>query len=230
MPGRALELALGTTGPRVSFEWWSRLGLEPATAGDTWSHPYGVLTAPGLAIGLHGAPIPTPMPTLVRADVAGLAPLLEERGVEVEDLRLGSEVFNELSFADPAGMRVRVLEARTFSPPASPGRPRIGRFLAASWPAADPEPVARFWERLHVQCEPVEDWALLRADLEGLRVAWHAPRVAAEPLLVFEAGPLPALRASLQALDLQPLVRGLGLARPHLVLRSPEGLKIALLA
>ena len=230
MPGRALEIALATDDIGRSFEYWSRLGFGSALTGDTWSWPYGVLTAPRLSLALHATQLPSPQVVLVRPDVAGLVPLLEQRGVEVCDPRLG-EQFNELQFTDPAGLSVRVLEARTFSPPESRAEILIGTFDAVSWPTSDPDAVSAFWSRLHTDCAPLEeDWATLRADLGGHRVAWHAPRVANEPLLVFRHPDLQSLRDRLETLSVRLPMRKLGLARPHLLLESPEGQKIAILA
>ena len=231
MPGRALEIALSTSDIGCSFEFWMRLGFTSALTGDIWSWPYGVLTAPRLNLGLHATPMPSPQVMLVRHDVAGLVPLLEERGVEATDVRLGAETFNELQFVDPAGLPVRILEARTFSPPVTVADPLIGTFDALSWPAGDPDAVAAFWQRLHVDCETREDdWALLRADLGGLALGWHGPRVSQEPLLVFRHADLQGLRARLTEAGIAPQSRGLGWSRPHVLLSAPEGQKIAILA
>jgi hypothetical protein len=230
MPGRALEIALATGDIRQSFDYWSRLGFGSALTADTWTHPYGVMTAPGLNLGLHGIASAPPVLHLVRPDIAGLVPLLEERGVEPDALRLGAEVFNELRFVDPAGLAVRVLEARTFSPPPVLSPPLPGRFDSLSWPCADPEGVARFWQRLHVDTEArPDDWALLRADVGGQGIAWHSPRICAEPLLVFRHPHLGELRARLGERELQP-AKELGFAAPHLALTSPERQKLAILA
>src|SRR4051812_4180388 len=113
MPGRALEIALECGDIRRSFETWTRLGFGQALTTDSWPHPYGVVSTPRLNLGLHATSLRWPLLTLTRPDIVGLVPLLEERGVEPDDLRLGSEVFNELQFEDPAGLRVRVIEART---------------------------------------------------------------------------------------------------------------------
>lgn len=231
MPGRALEIALATSDIRRSFEYWTRLGFGNALTGDAWSWPYGVMTAPHLNLGLHATSMPSPLVVLVRPDVAGLAPLLEERGVTVDEVRLGAEVFNELQFADPAGVAVRVLEARTFSPPAVAPETQLGRFDALSWPAPDVAAVAEFWGRLHVDTQPrQDDWALLRADLGGHALAWHSPRVSSGPLLVFRHPDLQELRDRLGALDLAPQSRAAGFARPHVLLATPEGQRIAILA
>ena len=147
-----------------------------------------------------------------------------------EDVRLGSESFNELTFADPAGLRVRVLEARTFSPPPQVHPALTGRFDALSWPVADPDAVADFWQRLHVDTDPATgDWAALRADIGGQSVAWHSPRISIEPLLVFRHPDLPGLRTQLAAAEV-PAGRSVGFTTPHLVLGSPEGQKLAILA
>lgn len=231
MPGRALEIALATDDIRRSFEYWTRLGLGSALTGDIWPWPYGVLTAPRLSLALHATQLPSPQVVLVRPDIAGLLPLLEERGVEISDVRLGGEQFNELHFADPAGLPVRVIEARTFSPTEARADSLLGTFDAASWPTSDPEAVSAFWERLHTDCAPFDaDWATLRADLGGQRVAWHSPRIANEPLLVFRHPDLQTLRDRLEALGIRPPARRLGLARAHVLLESPEGQKIAILA
>jgi hypothetical protein len=230
MPGRALEIGLATADIRRSFEFWTQLGFGSALTTDTWSHPYGVLTAPHISLGLHSAELPSPLITLVRPDIAGLVPLLEERGVEPEHLRLGTEVFNELQFVDPSGLRVRVLEARTFSPPPQPAPPLLGQFEALSWPCTDPEAVTAFWERLHVDCAAAEDWSLLRGDIGGFPVAWHSPRVAREPLLVFRHAGLPKLAERLAAAGVTSKARALGFPHAHLLVTSPEGQQLAILA
>lgn len=231
MPGRALEIALATSDIRASFDYWTRLGFGSAVTGDAWSWPYGVVTAPQLNVGLHATTLPSPLVVLVRPDVAGLVPLLEERGVAVEDVRLGTETFNELQFVDPAGVPVRVLEARTFSPPPAAEPVLPGRFDAVSWPVPDVDAVAGFWRRLHVDTEPRDDdWALLRADVGGQAIAWHSPRLSTEPLIVFRHPDLQELRGQLERLGVAMQSRGLGLARPHVLLSTPEGQKLAILA
>ncbi|MEO8753845.1 MAG: hypothetical protein ABI624_14335 [Casimicrobiaceae bacterium] len=231
MPGHALELALATSDIRRSFEFWTQLGFGSALTGDIWTWPYGVMTAPRVNLGLHAATLPSPQVVLVRPDVAGLVPLLQERGVEVADVRLGADAFNELQFFDPAGVAVRVLEARTFSPAAVGADAAIGTFDAVSWPAPDADTIAAFWQRLHVECETrADDWALLRADVGGMAIAWHSPRVSTEPLLVFRHPRLQDLRGRFAGLGIVPQSRGLGLARPHALFASPEGQKVAILA
>jgi hypothetical protein len=231
MPGRALEIALATDDIRRSFDFWTRLGFGSALTGDVWPWPYGVVTAPRVSLALHATAFASPQVVLVRPDVAGLVPLLEARGVEIAELRLGGEQFHELQFSDPSGLPVRVLEARTFSPPETTHECELGTFDALSWPTSDPEGVSAFWERLHTDCAPEDgDWAALRADVGGHRLAWHSPRVSNEPLLVFRPASLHAVRAKLDALQVRLPARKLGVPLPHLLLESPEGQKVAILA
>ena len=57
---------------------------------------------------------------------------------------------NEATFVDPSGQRVRLLEARTFSPPSlAPGHEsRLGFFEECVLASAAPGASARFWEAL----------------------------------------------------------------------------------
>lgn len=230
MPGRVLEIALASVDIQASFEWWSRLGFASATTGDAWSHPYGVLSVPGLNLALHGTSIDGPALTLVRPELASFLPLLEERGVTPAAVSLGPEVFNELWFSDPAGLPVRLLEARTFSPVHDASDALAGRFEALSWPAADPLAVAAFWRRLHVECASGEDWSELRADIGGQAVGWHSPRLSPEPLLVFRHPEPGRARARLVDEGFDPSPRGLPLQQSHVLVTSPEGQKLLVLA
>lgn len=231
MPGRALELSLASPVIAESFGFWTRVGFTAAETGDAWSHPYGVVCIPGLSIGLHGLGPEPPVITLTRADVAGLMPEFEMRDVALDELRLGPDVFNEIRFRDPAGLAVRIVEARTFSPPADLRPSLFGRFAAFSWPCTDPDAIAEFWSRLLVDSEePADGWALRTADLGGLPVAWHAPGTSADALLVFRNDSLKDVHAALSAQDLPPVARPLGIARPHLHWRTADGVRIVVLA
>ena len=200
MLGSFLEIALSTPDIRASYEYYAALGLETATAGDIWSHPYGVMAAEGLALGLHGREQPSPAVVCVRENVAQLARELQARGVTLSLCRLGSDVFNELAFADPSGLIVRVLEASTYSPPpAPPGRTLLGRFLALLQPARDLAAVAAFWRGLgYAVTELDEPWRHARL-AAGLPLAWHGPRQLAEPVLLFQHADPAAAQGALAA-------------------------------
>ena len=116
--GRFHELTLPTTDIRASVEFYERLGFSQAETGDAWSHPYGVVTDGRIALGLHGGAARAQALTFVHPGVAEFAIELERRGVTLELNRTGAEVFHEICFSDPAGQRIAVIEARTYSPAA----------------------------------------------------------------------------------------------------------------
>ena len=94
-----------------------------APVGDTWSHPYAVVTDGRLHLGLHGYEFESPSLTWVRPDLAVHAAALESLGIEFAFAKLGDEALHELGFLDPSGQMITLIEARTFSPPAFARRP-----------------------------------------------------------------------------------------------------------
>lgn len=185
MLGRFLELALVTDDVAASWQGWQSLGFVPAQCGDIWSHAYGVVACEGLAIGLHAGNEEPLALVFVQPDVARLHRELDNLGVAVGQARLGSDVFNELTLREPGGMLLRVIEARTFSPPAElPEHTRLGRFLRLSLPCRDFDAATRFWERLGFAALPVEDpWEGLV--IRGTPFGYHGRLAAREPALLF---------------------------------------------
>jgi len=222
MLGRFLELALTTPDTGGAWQQYQKWGFAPAETGDIWSHAYGVVACDGLAIGLH-AKGEEPSLVFVRADVAALHRELVAREVEVETARLGADVFNELTLREPGGMAIRVLEARTFSPPLElPAQTLLGRFVSLSLPGAEMEESAAFWERLAMTTQPVTDpWDGL--SITGTPLACHPRRSLAESSLLFHRSVLPDERwvqeAGLKRGKSVPALR----AREHCALRDPTG-------
>ena len=120
-----------------------------------------------------------------RENVAALARDLEARGLRPTGLRLGSDVFNELSLQDPAGNRLRVLEARTFSPPLTPAATRLGQFEALSLPCDDPVESRDYWQQLGWTAVEgaASEQPVLRG--QGLLLTLHPRAQDAGPLLRF---------------------------------------------
>ena len=234
MLGRFLEIGIATADIRASVEFYERLGFTQAQTGDVWAHPYGVLTDGRVCLGLHATRLESPALTFARPEVAGQASALEQLGVEVSTLHAGSEIFNEIGFRDPAGQPVRLLEARTFSPAdRSTLEPsHCGEFLRLSMPAADIEPVRRFWELLGFVAgeEAAQPYPHLILRREALELAVHPPGFFPQPLLVFRDGRMAARIAQLRELGI-PLAhppRGLH-TRANALLRAPEGTALLLL-
>lgn len=235
MLGRFLEIGIATQDIRASVEFYERLGFTQAQTGDTWQHPYGVLTDGRAYIGLHQCRLDSPALTFVSPGVAGHAAALEALGLTLSTVNVGSEVFNELAFRDPAGQPVRLLEARTYSPAdRSAGEPsRCGEFAGLSMPAMDFDPALRFWRTLGLAAGEEEAQPYLHLPLrsEGLELALHPPRFFAQPLLVFRDADMAARLTRLRELHvgtLEPPPRGLD-PRANGLLTSPEGTALLLL-
>jgi len=149
MLGRFLEVSVHTPNALESMQFYQRLGFTAAAAGDTWSHPYGVVTDGRVSIGLHQYEFDSPSITFVKPDLWRHLEPLEKLGIEFDFRKLGENVFNEAGFRDPNGLRVTLLEARTFSPPAVDCDESLcGYFAELGVPTQDAEASTRFWERL----------------------------------------------------------------------------------
>ena len=156
MLGRFLEVSVAAPDVPASLAFYESLGFVQALTGDVRGYPYAVVTDGRLCLGLHGAGIEAPTLTWVHPDLSSHAARLESLGVALESVRLGEEALHELSFVDPSGQRVALLEARTFSPPPQAPPSRLGYFEEYGIPTTDLESAARWWESLGlVAFEPV---------------------------------------------------------------------------
>lgn len=230
MLGRFLEVALVADDPGSAWGDLQQLGFASATSGDIWTHAYGVVACEGLAIGLHAVGDEPFSLVFVRPDVAALDRALTTRLIDVESTRLGSDVFNELCLREPGGLLLRVIAARTFSPPLEmPERTAFGRFRGISLPCADLGEAQGFWERLDMDVQAGSDpWESVH--ITGLPLAYHESGDFKEPALLFDgeqAWDNDALRAA-----------GISIGRPipalrdrgHRLLRTAEGLAILMVA
>jgi hypothetical protein len=220
MLGSFLELSVWTRDISASAAFYEALGLEHAAVGETWSHPYGVLTDGRLFIGLHEYEFDSPSITFVRPGIAQAVAELKAAGVRFDFAKTEESRFNEAGFRDPSGQVVTLLEARTFSPPWREAPPGCiaGYFGEYRYPATDPAEVAGFWERLGPVID--RDGEQPRVVAAGVTLA---PAVGLRcPELVFQATALGPVAEALQQRGL-PAGRGAG---GTLTLRAPEGLGI----
>jgi len=160
MLGRFLEVSVHAPDILESLGFYERLGFTQASVGETWSHPYGVVTDGRLAIGLHKYAFPSPSLTFVQPDLMRRLDSIEALGIDLAFRRVGADVFNEAGFTDPDGQMVAMLEARTFSPPQrTPGdTSKLGWFEEFALPVRDLATSSAFWERLgFVAAEQAED-------------------------------------------------------------------------
>lgn len=233
MLGRFLELSVMTTDIRASVEFYERLGFTHCATGDTWQHPYGVLSDGRIAIGLHQYRFPSPSLTFVHEDIARRVPQIEATGVEIAFSRSGDDVFNEVGFIDPTGHMVTVLEARTFSPVNRDPREATlcGDFREYSLPARDFELARQRWETFGFVAIEDEDmpWRRLSLTSDHLNLAFHSPRFFGQPLLIFSGADPAGRRERLAALGIAPSPDlPVTLDARYTLIESPEGLAILL--
>ena len=239
MLGRFLEISIATPDILASIGFYEALGLQQIAANEIWPHPYAVMTDGRLFIGLHQQSMSSPMLTFVQADlaqhVAALRQTLQPFHIEFDHEHLSSESFNELRFRDLAGQSIRLLEARTFSPPdLTPNfSTECGYFVEYGMPNKDLTNGKQFWEQLGFIAMDEEATPFNRMPLTSshLNLGLHRSRALREPVLVFEDPEMPARLATLRT-------RGLNLsdAMPdtldeqcNAVLIAPEGTRLLLM-
>lgn len=190
MFGRFLEISLYAPAIRDSLEFYESLGFVQAPVGEAFNHPYAVVTDGRLFLGLHGQPMPSPALSFVMPKLMHGIDQLEQLGIELEDLKLGNEVFNRVSFRDPSGQCVNVFEARTFSPPQFEAQPATtcGYFSEFGLPAREQGPMRVFWESLGFVAweETAEPFARTAITSDHLNLSLYRSRAFRQPLLTFE--------------------------------------------
>jgi len=196
------EVSLAVEDARAAVEFYEDLGFSQATTGDTFAHPYGVLTDGRLFIGVHQRAGPSPVLTFVRRGIAQSVPAFADAGVELERVRTGEEVFNELAFRDPFGHAVTLLEARTYFSAAHQAREgsQCGDFAEVSLPVSDFATAQSFWEPLGFVAagEAESPYPHLPLTSDHLDLSFHRPRLSERALLVFRDRDMPARIAKLR--------------------------------
>jgi hypothetical protein len=200
-----------------SLRFYEALGFWQAPVGETWQHPYAVVTDGRAHLGLHGYSFDSPALTWVLPDLRRHVPRLE-----------ALESFNELGFLSPDGQMIALLEARTYSPAGRPPQQPslLDWFEEILLPCSDKARSSAFWERLGFVAVEESDDSLPRVGLtsDSIDIALTTHPAVTEPLLVFKAGDLTGRRERIAAAGIQAarLPRGLDPLRLAL-LRSPEG-------
>ena len=236
MLGRFLELSIATQDIRASLSFYGKLGFSQAEVGDAWSHPYAVVTDGRIVVGLHQHPDFVTSLTFVKPELLKHLRALEQLGLSFEFRRLGNDVFNEIGWLDPAGHLVRLVEARTFSPPKRSANQRsaCGYFREIGLPTSARAGAKAHWERLgfvgvdeedaglpHVSCtsDTLEIGLYDAADLQGIT-------------LCFEVDELGAARTAMASLDVAPGRRPPAAVKnlPALLVNAPEGTAILMSA
>ena len=227
MLGRFLEVSLNAPRTLESWQFYQSIGFTSATVGEIWPHRYAVVTDGRITLGLHDAPFEGPTLSYVLPDLSRHVPDLAAAGIRFDSQVLGDDAFNEARFLAPAGQHVRILEARTFSPPERAQPTALGWFEEYAIPVADLERARAYWERLGfvTAAEESEPWPHLSLTSDTLDLGLYLTRELAAPTLVFSADDLARVRARLAEIGVEPEARLPRSLDPttHLALIAPEG-------
>lgn len=234
MLGRFLEISIHAPDVLESLAFYERLGFTQASVGETWQHPYAVVTDGHVFLGLHRYEFPSPSLTFVQPDLARHVEALEQAGIEFAFRRLGTDVFNEAGFTDTSGHMITMLEARTFSPPARRVHEtsRLGWFEEIALPSHDLRASERFWDKLgFVPAEESEEpYPHIGLTSDSLNVALVRARDLDTPTLIFAETDMPERIAGLAEAGIEfsrELPRNLDPKR-HALLVAPEGTPLLL--
>lgn len=161
MLGRFLEFGIYTPDIIDSLGFYKLLGFHELEAGDMWSHKYAVVSDGELCIGLHDLPVEDgPAVTFAHEDLAREALSMTDHGFDFHALQLDEDKFNELAFRCRDRHVIKMIEARTFSPPDEAADNSLcGRWFELTLPVKDTLRAGRFWaplapELLRVREEP----------------------------------------------------------------------------
>ena len=223
--GRFLEISVQTGDIRESIEFYEALGFRHCAVGETWPHPYAVMSDGRCFLGLHEYAFPSPALTFARPELARHLPELERRGLRFEFRKTGEHAFNEAGFLDPDGHMFALLEARTYSPPHFAERDfsALGAFGDYALPVRLIERSLAFWQRLDLSpaAQGALPWPFAILEAGEARIGLHQTGERSQPALRFtRTGPATRSQALLDrgfAVDDTP-------GGP--ALRSPEGLML----
>jgi catechol 2,3-dioxygenase-like lactoylglutathione lyase family enzyme len=229
--GDFLEISLSTRDILASIEFYRKLGFSEAPAGSTWQHPYTVMTDGRLYIGLHKREAATPALSFVLPELSRRIADLEALGIELASCNIGLDQFNEISFLDPDGQSVTLLEARTYSPVHDAHLPATlcGYFREFRLSVRNRAASVLFWEAMGfiISDESESSGSYAQASWGGINLGLNQTARATPPELVFshpgldEAIPFIEMRG----LDMKEDPQGVRLATPeglNLVLRPEE--------
>ena len=235
MLGQFLEFSLPTPDIQASLEFYLKLGFTEATVGETWAHPYAVVTDGRVSLGLHQNAEMAAALTFVKPGLLQHIGALESLGVEFEYRRLGNDVFNEIGWRDPSGQMIRLIEARTFSPAKRPGSQwsRCGYFLEAALPSPDIDVSKAYWEKLgFVGMDELDDvMPHISCTSDFIDLGLYGQQLLPGFALRFEPENLAAALEQIAPTGIEPPARSpLKLPKSRAaVLRAPEGTHLLLL-
>ena len=227
MLGSFHEVSVHSDDLTSSLAFFHELGFAELETGHIWEHGYAVVSDGAIIIGLHQYTFDSPALTFVRPDLKNYVYALKRLHIPLAFQKLAEDEFNELGFADPSGIIITLLEARTHGPQLTERTPSLcGRFLEVSLGVDDVESAAQFWTQIGFDevGSTHEPHPAQRLTREGFTVGLHqthCPRV-----LSFIGNDLDARIAFLKTKGFTPR---LGTPMGHgAVLTTPDGTKLLL--
>lgn len=199
--GRFLEFSVRTPDILESLAFYKALGFTELAISDVWQHKYAVVSDGEVSIGLHDRDFDSPSLTFVHPELAKYARNMTSHGLEFTVLNIDEDVFNELAFEDGNGHTVRLLEARTFSPPDEDlAQSSCGELLEAVLPARNVVRAGRFWAPLtpvllRIREEPTTH---MRFDAAGLPLGLSESIALKNPSLCFKCRDRERLAAAIE--------------------------------
>jgi hypothetical protein len=234
--GRFLEYSIATPDIQASLDFYGRLGFSQAEVGETWAHPYAVVTDGRVCVGLHQHAIPAPSITFVRPELLGHLDALEKLGVQFEFRHLGNDVFNEVGWFDRSGNLIRLIEARTFSPSKRLGTDSslCGYFMEIGLPESDSTAAKPYWESLGFVGLDDPDAPLphVSCTSDTIDIGLYDPKYIQRSTLLFDTGDVRGALSQLAARGIEPAGRPPATLSPAqaAMLIAPEGTPILLSA
>lgn len=228
MIGRFIEVAVPAREILRSIGFYEELGFCQLNTGDMWPHAYAVLSDGQVQVGLHDTQLPGALLTFVLPDLAAEIAELRSRGLRIEQKRTADDEFNHLVAADLDRHRLRLVEARTFSPPGFDEKKAslCGRFREIALPVQDMDAAAALYHRLGFEeVERLESpYPYLRVAGNGVALGLHQTRDLADPALVFGSPDIDGLERLGISVPLHAELPG------YAHLRAPDGLDLLITA
>ena len=199
--GKFLEFSVQTEDILESLAFYKSLGFSELAISDVWRHKYAVVSEGEVSVGLHDLEFDSPSITFVHPDLAKYARTMSSNGLEFSFLKIDEDVFNELGFKDRDGHMIRLLEARTFSPPDDDlQRSLCGELLETVLPVKNVLRTGRFWAPLtpvllRIREEPTTH---MRFDAAGMPLGLSESIALENPSLCFKCRDRDALAAAIE--------------------------------
>ncbi len=234
MLGRFLEFSVSTPEIQASLDFYCKLGFSEAPVGETYTHPYAVVTDGRIHLGLHQAGKLEPALTFVKPGLLKHLENLEARRVEFEYRRLGNDAFNEVAWRDPDGHLLRLVEARTFSPTkrSSSQTSKCGYFVEIALPSTNLQAGKSYWENFGFvgMEEPDDRLPHVACTSDFIDIGLYGGVTPRRAALRFEVPDVAAALASLAAAGIAP-AKDAALVGPQAAsLIAPEGTPLLLIA